>query len=205
MHTSDVELHSLDPQGPAVIELVCLAKREEELRAQVDDVGRQARAATAELAEAREALAEMERHIAAGEVDAQSRTKAERRLARAEQTASVPWPQRRAGAERATQDARHALQLHIAEHFSEIVEELQENGRTAAAQVDHAAEAFVPACDARAEADQILTSVVALARHMRPNDVARTKTDAARREGIALIEGGGERAPELRIAEPLSA
>jgi len=70
--------------------------------------------------------------------------------------------------------------------------------------IDHAAAAFVQACDRRAEAEQLLISILSLSRSLDPNDVARTRTDAARREVLALIEGGGERAPELRIAEPVS-
>ena len=52
------------------------------------------------------------------------------------------------------------------------------------------------------EAEGTLTQIVALVRPLRPGDVARTRTDAARLEVGRLIESGGEQATELRIVEP---
>lgn len=205
MHTSGVELHTLEPRGPAMIELVRLAEDEQRLRARVDEIGRAARDATAELAAAREALAELERRAATEQVTAQPWRKAEERLARAEQAASAPWPQRRAGAERAAQDGRQLIQRHIAEHFNAIVSELEENGAAAAEQVDHAAEAFLAATYRRAEADRNLTAVVALTRRMTPNDVTRARSDEAVRAVSAFIERGGEVGPALRIEHEVSA
>jgi hypothetical protein len=200
-----MELHTLQPRGEAMTELLRLAGREQELRARVDEVGRAARAAGAELADAREALAELERRAATEQVSTQARRKAEERLARAEQEAAAPWPQRHQGAERAAQDGRHAIQRHVAEHFAEIVSELEENGAAAAEQVDHTAEAFLAATARRAEAERNLISVVALTRNMGPNDVSRATSDEARQAVSAFVQRGGENAPVLRIAEPVSA
>jgi DNA-directed RNA polymerase len=197
---------ALVPQAEATVELVRRAQEEERLRARVDEVGRRAREAQAELTAAKEALVELERQAAgAGEVTAAQRRKAEERLTKAEQAAAERWPERRAGAERAAQDGRRALQRHVSEHFAEIVEELEQAGRAAAEQVDHTAQAFLEAVDRRMQAERTLIEVVALTRNMGPNDVARTRTDLARGEVGRLIESGGEQAPELRIAEPVSA
>src|SRR4051812_27557564 len=116
-------------------ELVALAGREDELRAKVDEVGRDARRASEELAEAREALIELERHAGAGEKSsAQERKAAETRLAKAQQEAAAPWGERLAGAERAAADDRGAIQRHAAEHLDELVAELEESGADAAEQ-----------------------------------------------------------------------
>lgn len=64
-HTGVVDLRALDPQTPAMVELVRLAEREVQLPAHVDAIGRATRAACAEVADAREALAELERRAAA--------------------------------------------------------------------------------------------------------------------------------------------
>jgi uncharacterized coiled-coil DUF342 family protein len=53
-----------------MVELVRLAGQEETLRARIDEVSRAARAASAELAAAKEALVELEREAAAGKVTA---------------------------------------------------------------------------------------------------------------------------------------
>jgi chromosome segregation ATPase len=200
-----MELHALEPRGAATTELVRLAEREQELRAHVDEIGRAARAAGAELADAREALAELERRAATEQVSTQARRKAEDRLTRAEQEAAAPWPQRRDGAERAARDGRHEIQRHVAEHFAEIVSELEEIGAAAAEQVDHAAEAFLAATARRAEAERRLISVVALTRSMGPNDVTRARSDEAVHAVSAFVQRGGEDAPVLRIVEPVSA
>lgn len=197
-----MELHTLEPRGPAMTELVRLAEREQELRANVDAIGRAARAAGAELADAREALAELERHAATDPVSPQARRKTEERLTRAGQEAAAPWPQRRQGAERAAQDGRHAIQRHIALHFGEIVAELEANGAAAAEQVDHAAEAFLAATARRAEAERNLIEVVAATRNMGPNDVSRATSDEAMQALRTFVQRGGEDSPVLRIDPP---
>jgi hypothetical protein len=135
-------------------------------------------------------------------VTAAQRRKAEERLDQAEQAAGERWPERRAGAERAAADAHQAVQRHVAEHFDAIVGELEQTGRAAAEHVDATAQAFLDACDRRAEAERNLIETVALVRHpMKPNDVSRSRTEAATRAVGDLIESGGERAPELQIRE----
>jgi hypothetical protein len=188
-----------------MVELVRLAGQEETLRARIDEVSRAARAASAELAAAKEALVELEREAAAGKVTATARKESEQRLDRAEQAAGQRWAERSAGAERAAQDARAAIQVHIAANFDAIVDELEENGRAGAQQVDHTAQGFLDACGRRAEAEQNLISITALVRAMGPNDVTRTRTDAARQAVAEFVQRGGEQPPELRIAERMQA
>jgi hypothetical protein len=78
---------------------------------------------------------------------------------------------------------------------------LEQAGRAAAEQVDHTAQAFLEAVGRCMQAERTLIEVVALTRNMGPNDVTRSRTDAAQRGVQRLMEGGGERAPELRIPE----
>jgi hypothetical protein len=85
------------------------------------------------------------------------------------------------------------------------VSELEENGAAAAEQIDHAAEAFLAATGRRAEAERNLISVVALTRNMEPNDVSRATSDEAVQAVSAFVQRGGENAPVLWIAEPVSA
>jgi len=99
-----VDLSDLQPKSNAMAELIRLSEHEEQLRARIDDVDRAARAATAELAAAREALVELERQAGTGKVSPQARRKAEERLDRAEQAAGERWAERRTGAVRAGKD-----------------------------------------------------------------------------------------------------
>jgi hypothetical protein len=92
----------------------------------------------------------------------------------------------------------------VAEHLDELVGELEEDGRAAAEQVDHAAEAFLAATERRAEAERTLIQVVALARRMNPNDVTRSRADEAAHAVSALMQRGGESGPALRVREPVS-
>jgi hypothetical protein len=184
-------------------ELVELVQGEDEARARVDEINRQARAATQEVADAREALIQLERQ--AGGITMAQRRKAEARLSLAEEAAAAPWRERRAGAEHAARDAHHAVQLHAAQHLNELVAELEEDGRAAAEQVDHAAQAFLDAVQRRAEVDRALTETVALTRAMRPGDIARGRSEEATRAVTALLQRGGEAPPAVRIELPVAA
>lgn len=191
-----MKLAATVPVGEAMRELLELAQAEEQARSRVDDVERQARSATANAAEAREALIQLE---AAGP-SPQQRKQAEARLAKAEEAAGQPWRERIDGAQRAARDARHTLVRHAAEHLDDLVAEIEESGRAAAEQVDHAAEAFVAAIDRRMAVERDLIQIVALTRTMGPNDVSRARSDDARQAVRRFIAQGGEDAPTLRIA-----
>jgi chromosome segregation ATPase len=193
------DAETLAPCGEAMVELVRLREREREAHTRVDEVGRQAREASAELAAAREQLTEFERKGDGRPVD---RRKLEQRLAETEARATEPWRERRAGAERGAQDARTAVARYAAEHLDELVAAIEEDGRAAAQQVDHAAEQFLHAVERRAEVDRQLTGTVALTRRMRPGTVARAKSDEAVREVQRMLERGGEAPPTLRIERP---
>jgi hypothetical protein len=192
-------------QGEAMQELARLAEAETKLRARIDEISRQARAANEELVAARESLVELERQAGTGKVSAQARKEAEQRLDKAEQAAAERWAERRAGAERAATDGRHAIQRHVAENFDEIMDELEEIGAAAAEGVNRAAESFLDACTTRIQAEQNLTAVAALARQMRPGDVVFPKSDAARLAVAAMLQAGGEVGPALREREPVPA
>jgi hypothetical protein len=166
--------------------------------------GRQARAAGAELVEAREALVALESRTGAGKVLAAERKKAEERLAAAESLYAEPWSEQRRGAERGAADAHAEIARCAAEHLAEIVAVIEEDGRVAAEMVDAAAERFIDAVERRAEVERALTEVVALTRPMRPGDVTWPRSDQAVIEVRALLERGGEAPPTRRIMVPAS-
>jgi hypothetical protein len=198
-----MDVHTLAPRGEAMKELAELVQREAEARARIDKVGREARAATQEVADAREALIQLERQ--AGGITMAQRRKAEARLSLGEEAAAAPWRKRRAGAEHGARDAHHAVQLHAAQHLNELVAELEEDGRAVAEQVDDAARAFLDAVQRRAEVDRALTETVALTRHMRVGDIARSRSEEAARAVTELLQRGGEAPPAVRIELPVAA
>jgi hypothetical protein len=188
---------TVEARDEAIAELLRLREREQQANARVDDVSRQAREATGELAAAREALVELERRAGNG-VTLKARREAEARLAVAEERAGERWPERRVGAERAVRDAHHAVQLHVAAHLGELVSVFEERGRDAADQVDDAARRFIEAVARRAEVEREVTSLLALVRVSRVGDVARARSDAAAREVTRFLERGGEAPPTVR-------
>jgi hypothetical protein len=192
----------LQPQGEAMVDLLDLNRREQEQRARVDEVSAEARRAQEELALARAALIEAERR---GD-DAEIRAKLERRLAAASKRAQEPWAERLAGAERAAQDARHAVQIHAGAHLSELVAEIEQAGAAAAERVDDAARGFLAAVAACQSAERDLIQIVAATgRRMGPHDVSRLRSGEAANAVTAFLQQGGERAATLRVGVPVSA
>ena len=109
-----MNINAIAPRSDAMVELVALVTRENDARARVDEISREARAATQEAADAREALIQLERGAGGGGVTTIARRKAEARLVIAEERVAERWREGRAGAERAAMDARHAIQMHAA-------------------------------------------------------------------------------------------
>jgi hypothetical protein len=181
-------------------ELLELARVEDELRQRVGQVGMDARAASTELAAAKDALIDLERRAGVDGPTAQQRKQAETRLTKAEEQARAPWQERRAGAEAAVRDAHHRLQLFAAERLPELVAEVEEDGVAAAAAVDGAGRLFLEAVARRGEVERTLTEVVALVHRMDPGTINRPRSDAARREVEALLREG-EAPPLLRDRE----
>ena len=189
---------NLTPNGEAMVTLVALGEAEDQARERISAVELEARQASTELAEAREALVELE----AGSPTAPERKQAETRLSRAEEAAKQPWPQRVEGAQRAAREAHHALQRYAAEHLADLVAEIEETGAAVAEHVNACAEAFIEAVDRRAQVEATLTQVVALTRMMSPNDISRAQSDEARQSVQRFLAGGGEDAPIVRIELP---
>jgi hypothetical protein len=192
---------AVEPRGEAMVELVRLTQVEVELRARVGQVGMDARAASTELAAAKDALIALERKAGAGGPTAQQRAAAEKRLARAEETAKAPWPERRLGAEAAVRDAHHRVQLHAVEHLAELVGEVEEAGAEAAEAVNDAGRLFVEAVARRREIEQALIEIVSLTQNMTPGTLNRPRSDAARQAIEQLLLEGGEIGPALRDRE----
>jgi predicted NACHT family NTPase len=171
-----------------------LLAHEHELREHIHTVDAQTRAAGAELTSAREHLIQLE----AGSPTAKQRADAERRLAAASEQAGKPWLERRAGAERAAATAHQQAQTYVADNLDAIIDELEENGRAAADQVDQAAGQFLAAVAARAAADQTAHAVLSLGARIQPGDIAGARSDEAAIAVRRLLEQGGEAAPTLR-------
>jgi hypothetical protein len=185
----------------AMAELQRLAEVEARLRDRIDEVNTAARFAQAELVAAREKLIQLE----ADGANAQKRGQAEKRLADATKATGEPWSERVQGAERAAQAAHDEVIRYATRNLAALIDGLEENGRAAAGQVDHAAQAFLDACQARVQAETELTAVVALTRRMNPGDIAHSRADEARLAVQALIERGGEAAPVVRVELPVVA
>jgi hypothetical protein len=189
---------ALAATGEEMVMLVAFGEAEEQARERVTAVETAARQATADLAEAREALVQLE----AGSPTTQERTKAEKALAQAEENAAKPWRERLEGAQRGAREARQSLARFAREHRAALVAEVEERGRDVADQVDHAGEAFIAAINQRMVVERDLTAIVALTRPMQPGDISRARSDEARQAVARFLQLGGEDGPTLRIETP---
>jgi hypothetical protein len=120
-------------------------------------------------------------------------------LAAARGRAEQPWPERRAGVERAATDADHEIQRFVASNLDALLNELHEDAEAAAAAVDAAAHGLVSSYHDRMLVEGRLTALCALVRIPRPGDVHRTRAEAVVREAERLLQQGGEQAPTLHV------
>jgi hypothetical protein len=188
------------PRSEPMQELARLLAAEDAARARIGTLNATIRSAGAELAAAREALTALE----ASDPTAQQRTSAEKRYQAASAEAGQPWQERQRGVERAVAAAHQAVQVYVAEHFDTLVDELEQNGRHAAEQVDQAAEQFLAAVAARADADRTLSQTVSFAQRLQPGEIAFARSDEAATAVRRLLDSGGEAAPTLRTREPVA-
>lgn len=130
-----------EPRGDAAKRLVKLQSQEREAKAQARELTVQRRAAHEDVARLEEELTEA---YARGRED----KKVAEKLARARETASQPWEQRSAGAERALQRAAGEVERHITASLVELAAELAPDCFAAAERVEKAIEEVFAAREA---------------------------------------------------------
>jgi hypothetical protein len=185
---------------PESIELAALLERQAQLAATVDRLDEQQRAAVAAAKQASDALVALERSGHGGErISPRRRAEAERTLSAARAEAEQPWAERRAAARQAVEDARRAVAVYIRENLDALLDDLAEDGAKAAAQVDAAAQAVLGAYAARAEVEARTFALLGLLHMPRPGDVTRTRAERLAGEAAKLVEGGGERPPDVLV------
>ena len=189
------------PRGTAAIELAALTAARRELDAKLDALDAQQRSASEDVARFGADLADLERRALAGEqVSGKQRTAAENMLAAARAKSAEPWPERRAGIQRAIRDRDHAVQKHIAANFAELLAEVEEDGRAAADALTTAAAHLVDVAYERARcADRLDQLVASVQGRSRPGLVARSRAEALVDAARRLVERGGEQAPALPV------
>jgi hypothetical protein len=129
---------------------------------------------------------------------AAERAKLEKALTDTEARASERWPERIEGARQSIRDAQQQVQVFTAEHLSELVADLEQEGEVAAANVTAAAEAVVTAHQERERIAGEMGALVSQVARPRPGDVSYSRADQVVRAASDLIQAGGEEPPRLR-------
>jgi hypothetical protein len=178
----------------ASAELAKLQEARARATARVDGLEADWRAAVTAAQDASAALAHAER---VG-VSESKRSTLEERLAAAKARAAEPWAERVEGSRAAVRDADRAVSAFVNEHFSELLEAKEADGRIAAEKEDVAAAAQLAAYRQREAVAAEIASLASLVSTTAPGDVTYSKADELARAAVALIEGGGEEPPRLR-------
>jgi hypothetical protein len=84
------------------------------------------------------------------------------------------------------------MRAFVGEHLTELVVELEADGRPAAATLNTAAENLVEAFAVRERIAHEIGRLVAQVGRQRPGDVSRSRADAAVQAVRALLDAGGE-------------
>lgn len=154
--------------------------------------------AGAAVQEASDQLVALEREAASGgKVTLAKRREAEDELLRAKTAALAPWAERRAAARLAVEDARHDVARFVGANLDALLADLGAEGRAAAARLDAAAQAVLDAYGERADVEQRTHALIALVGRVRPGDVAPARSDQLATEAHRLLDGGGERPPDV--------
>jgi hypothetical protein len=181
-------------------ELARLRAARADVEARLDQLDRDARDATAGLAAARDAVAQLERRAANGEtVTDEERRQAEADLETAAARQREPWPERADGVRAAVRDADQAIQRYVAEHFDALLGVVHEQADQAAADVDTCARRLAEAIAERARVEQTVIAFASTVRTTQPGELQRSRTDQLSRELERLAMLGGELPPRLRV------
>jgi hypothetical protein len=188
------------PQSEAALELARLIDSRAELESKLDALDREQYAAGEKVTRLSDELTALERRSLEGEsVTPAQRSKAEGELAKARAVAASPWGERRQALREAISGHQGRVQWFVAEHFAELVEEVEQDGEQAAQAVDDAAAKLVAAARERDIASKRLDALIATVNgHSNFGDVAVARSDAAVREAGRMLQQGGEIAPRLR-------
>jgi chromosome segregation ATPase len=188
------------PQSEAALELARLIDSRAELEAKLDTLDGEQQHAGEQVARLSAELVALERRGLEGEeVTPAASRKAEDALAKAKVANAAPWGERRQALREAIAGHSGRVQRFVAEHFGELVEEVEAAGKEAADDVDAAAEALVTAWRKRDTASQRLDALLATVRGAsRFGDVTLSRSEPVTREAEKLLAGGGEVAPTVR-------
>jgi hypothetical protein len=182
----------------ATVELAKLREKQARLAARVSQVEGEQRAATAAVEAARNELVRLERSSALGEkVSQTARQRAEDALLQARTAGAAPWGERIAGAQEAARQAEQEVRAFIGRRLSELVEALEADGRTAAADLTAHAEGVIAAYERRETIAREISALASMVAPVRPGDVTRTASEQLAAACNALILGGGENPPRL--------
>jgi outer membrane murein-binding lipoprotein Lpp len=188
------------PQSEAALELARLIDSRAELESKLDALDREQYAAGEEVTRLSDELTSLERRSLEGEsVTPAQRSKAEGELAKARSVAASPWGERRQAVTEAIHGHQGRVGAFVAEHFAELVEEVEADGAEAARAVDAAAASLVAAYHDRDRASQRLDALIATV-NGRSNfgDVTPSRSESITREAEKLLASGGEAAPRVR-------
>lgn len=176
-----------------------MVDRRIELTAAVDRLDVEQRSSTVAAQAAANALADLERRALGGEdVSATKRRTSEQELSRARARAAEPWAERAAGANAAVADVDQAIARLVTQRFDDLADGLRAQGDEAAQAVDDAAGALIAAYERREAIASRMNALSSMIRPTRPGDVSASRADALAREAGRLLDGGGERPPDMR-------
>lgn len=170
-------------------ELARLITEREAREARVDELEREARAASQALSEARNALVEGERR---GEPTG----RLEKAIVDGE-SAMQRWPLKIEGAQRGVRDAQQQVAIFVGANLPALLESREARGEAAAARLTAAAEEVIAAYTEREQIAQEIGSLLALTRRVEPQDVSASSGRALAAEASRLVEAGGEVPPRL--------
>jgi hypothetical protein len=188
------------PRSEAALELARLIDSRAELESKLDALDREQYAAGEDVTRLSDELTALERRSLEGEsVTSAQRSKAEAALAKARSVAASPRGERRQALREAIGGHQARVQHFVAEHFAELVEEVEVDGAEATQAVDDAATKLVAAYHDRDRASQRLDALIATV-NGRSNfgDVTLSRSEPVTREAKKLLASGGEAAPRLR-------
>jgi hypothetical protein len=194
------------PRGTDANELNRLLGQRTELVSKFDELERRQRSSHQDAAAASSALEQLERGAFGGEkvTDAQ-RKKAEDALAKAQGVEREPWGERARAAQQAVRDIDQVVRAYVAEHLDGLLAELTEDAERAAKKVNERAADFLAAVEQRRASEQRTAGLWSLVRRMEPNTLPASRSDEAAVQVRRFLDTGGETAPVVRIAHPVSA
>jgi hypothetical protein len=181
--------------------LADLLRRRQEALASADGIEQAHREATAAVARCSRELEELERRAVASKepVSKAVRQRAEQALDDAKREAAQPFSERARAARFGADDLRGEAGRFAVQHLDELLAGLHERGEAAAGMVDGGARMVLDGVAQRAQVEQETFALITLIRPARPNDVQRGRSEQLAAEATRLLDGGGERPPDVVV------